>query len=376
MKILQITPSYKPAYVYGGPIESVAKLCEGLIAAGHEVAVFTTTANGASELPVQPGERIMVDGVPVTYFSRITKDHTHVSTTLWTRLYKDCRKYDVVHIQSWWNLLVIVAAMICHFRKVKVVISPRGMLSDYILTATNSKAKQLIHSVAGRKALQQSYFHATAAIEYEECQRLIPGWQGFLLPNILTLPDIPIQKVKNSLFTLLFLSRIHPKKGIEFLLEALPHVDHTILKIAGDGDEAYINELKQKAVTLGVSDKVEWLGWKNREEKFTEMMQADLFVLISHNENFANVVIESLHVGTPVLVSDKVGLAKFVTEENMGWVTDLDSMHVAEMLKLIKSKPQALVDIQQNSRGVVDRLFSERELIRQYSERYREIVDL
>ncbi len=134
----------------------------------------------------------MVDGVPVTYFRRITKDHTHVSPALWKRLYRDCREYDVVHIQSWWNVLVIVAAIICHLRKVKVVVSPRGMLSDYILTATNSKAKQLIHSLAGQKsALEQSYFHATAPIEYEECQRLIPGWQGFMLPNILDIARYP-----------------------------------------------------------------------------------------------------------------------------------------------------------------------------------------
>ncbi len=95
----------------------------------------------------------------------------------------------------------------------------------------------------------------------------------------------------------------------------MPFVDQVILKIAGDGEEAYINELKQKIAALGIEHKVEWLGWKNREDKFRELMQADLFVLVSHNENFANVVIESLHVGTPVLVSDKVGLAKFVQKK-------------------------------------------------------------
>ncbi len=375
MKILHIVPSYKPAYVYGGPIESVAKLCEGLVAAGHTIAVYTTTANGETELPVTPGETVVVDGVPVTYCKRITKDHTHVSPALWKRLYNTCRQYDVVHIHSWWNVLVIVAAVICHRRKVKVVISPRGMLSDYILTATNSKAKQIIHSLAGKQALRKSFFHATSDIEYEDCKKLIPGWQGFMIPNIITLPDITIRKTENERFTLLFLSRIHPKKGIEFLMEALTRISEpVILKIAGTGEESYINQLKQQAKELGVADKIEWLGWKNREEKFVELINADLFVLVSHNENFANVVIESLHVGTPVLVSDKVGLASFVARENMGWVTRLHAGNLAAKLGMITNEKAHLEWIRKNSRSVIHQHFSEPELIARYEAAYRKVL--
>lgn len=374
MKILQVVPSYKPAYVYGGPIESVAKLCEGLAAAGHTVDVYTTTANGTTELPVEPNKKVMVDGVSVTYFKRITKDHTHISPALWQQLYKNCRDYDIVHIQSWWNILVIVAAVICHLRKVKVVISPRGMLSEYILTATNSKAKQLIHSIAGRKALAKSYFHATSQIEYEECRKLIPGWQGFLLPNILTLPPIPICKEKNEVFTMLFLSRIHPKKGIEFLLEALSLTSVPMkLRIAGSGEEDYIRKLQQQTAALGIADKVEWIGWKNREEKFTELMKADLFVLVSHNENFANVVIEALHVGTPVLVSEQVGLAQFVEEKQMGWVIALDARAIAGKLEMIQAAQTERARIQEHSRALIQRIFSEEVLIKQYLQHYQQI---
>ena len=374
MRILQVVPSYKPAYVYGGPIESVAKLCEGLVAAGHTVAVYTTTANGTTELPVEPNKTVVVDGVPVTYFKRITKDHTHISPALWRQLYKHCSDYDVVHIQSWWNILVIVAAIICHLRKAKVVISPRGMLSEYIFTATNSKVKQLIHSLAGKRALAKSYFHATSQAEFEECKELIPEWQGFMIPNILTLPDIPIKKEKNKQFVLLFLSRIHPKKGIEFLLEALHKTTLPIcLRIAGTGEEAYINELKQKAKDWSIEHKVEWIGWKDRNAKFEELMKADLFVLVSHNENFANVVIESLHAGTPVLVSDKVGLAAFVKAENMGWVTELNADAVAGKLASISTQQQQLQWIQEHSRTLIDRLFSPQELIRQYVQQYEQL---
>src|SRR5437868_14179417 len=132
MRILHIVPSYKPAFEYGGTIESVARLCEGLAQQGHEVKVFTTTANGKKELDVTPGIEYVNEGVSVIYFKRWVKDHKHVSPALWKRLYKECKDYDVIHIHSWWNILVLVSMMICKLKKVKTVLSPHGMLCEYI----------------------------------------------------------------------------------------------------------------------------------------------------------------------------------------------------------------------------------------------------
>ena len=73
MNILFIVPSYKPAYSYGGPIVVIARLAETLAALGHAVTVYTTTANGAIELPVVPGQPVDVDGVRVYYFKRVNR---------------------------------------------------------------------------------------------------------------------------------------------------------------------------------------------------------------------------------------------------------------------------------------------------------------
>ena len=70
MNILHVVPSYKPAYVYGGTIESVARLCEAQVHAGATVKVFTTTANGNRELEIEANIEHNVDKVGVTYFSR------------------------------------------------------------------------------------------------------------------------------------------------------------------------------------------------------------------------------------------------------------------------------------------------------------------
>jgi glycosyltransferase involved in cell wall biosynthesis len=375
MRILHIVPSYKPAYIYGGPIESVSKLCEGLVMAGHQVDVFTTTANGKNELPVEAGKPVNVDGVNVIYFNRITKDHTHISPALWRHLYTSVKTYDIVHIQSWWNILVIVAACICHMRKVKVIISPRGMLSEYVFNSGNVRAKRIIHRIAGRYALSKSWFHATAEAEYNECLHIIPGWRGFVLPNILDLPQLPVLKNKNELFTLIFMSRVHPKKGIEILLQAISCLEFDIiLKIAGTGEDDYISLLKELAVKLDITDRIVWMGWLNREKKFKELMQADLFTLVSLNENFANVVIESLHMGTPVLVSEEVALSSFVKEHDLGWVSSLEVKDVVIQLTKAQGGMVKREKINKDGRSIIEAYFSANKLTGNYLREYQKII--
>ena len=225
MKILHIIPAYKPAYGYGGPTESVSRLCEGLAANGHEVDVYTTTANGKKELDVVPGKVINVEGVNVIYFKRITGDHTHISPALWLKLIKSAKYYDVIHLHSWWSILIIVAARISLFSKTKVIVAPRGMLSEYVFTSGQSSPKKLIHKIIGRKTLSSCRLHATAYSEYVECRKLIPGWEGFVLPNIISLPNVEILPNVNEVFTKIFLSRIHPKKGLEKWFEAISKVN-------------------------------------------------------------------------------------------------------------------------------------------------------
>lgn len=375
MKILHVVPSYKPAFLYGGPVESVSRLCEALQAAGHSVTVFTTTANGKEELAVNPNKEQIVDGIRVTYFARITKDPTHISPRLWWALYKHCHQYDVVHIHSWWNILVIVASMICHWRRARVVISPRGMLSEYIMTTSHGVLKKWIHALVGKPALRKATFHATSDLEYTECLNVIPGWQGFMLPNILQLPGQQQQKTKNDVFTMLYLSRIHPKKGLELLFEAMSHLQTDVrLRIAGKGDEQYIQELKNVASRLNISSRVDWIGWKDRSQKFTELVNADAFVLTSFNENFANVVIESLSVGTPVIISNKVGLSDYVIKNKLGWVTDLHVQSITEAINEAVTDETKRHLINQNARTTILHNFSEPVVIQQYIDEYRSVT--
>ncbi len=377
MKVLHIVPFYKPAFIYGGPIASVSKLCESQQRAGAQVTVITTNANGkTSDLEVDTRNFVMVDGVRVRYFDSITNDNTFVSFKLWRYLYTRCRDYDIIHIHTWWNFLVLGAVLICRVRKTKVVLSPRGMLSEYIFNSTNSGIKKGLHRLFGRSLLKTTIFNATSKQEFDECKALIPGWPGFVLPNVIDLPAIEINKPHKEIFTLSFLSRIDPKKGLEFVFEAMAMLRFPVrFRIAGKGEESYILELKALTEKLGIADKVEWIGWMGQEQKFAELMQVDLFVLASYNENFANVVIEALYAGTPVLISEHVGLASYVLDNELGWVTSLDPAEIARAIGECHNDREKTARINAEAHKKILGHFSSEILSVSYLEKYSGIIE-
>lgn len=327
MNILFIVPSYKPAYVYGGPVVCIAKLAERLVQLGNTVTVYTTTANGKTELDVPLNEPVMMNGVKIKYFKRITGDHTHVSPALWNETWSTVKQYDAVHMHSWWNFLIMGASLICTMRGVKPVLSPHGMLCDYVFDSKNQFKKKLLHTMFGKFLLRKTHLHVSSHMEWNECLQVNRHWNGAMIYNLVDLPGGNYIKKQNGEFTISFLSRIDPKKGLDILLAALAKVKFPFrLQVAGSGDEAYVQQMKQTARNLGLEDKVDWVGWKNNEDKFTFLAGSDLFALTSHNENFAIVVIESLAVGTPVLVSEHVGLSRYVDENKLGWVTGIGSI--------------------------------------------------
>ena len=375
MKILFVVPSYKPAYIYGGPVVVIAELAETLVRMGHSVTVYTTTANGKTELEMTGEKPVLVDGVSVHYFRRITKDHTHISPALWNMLDRHVRAFDAVHVHSWWNFLVLGAVAVCKKHGIKPTLSPHGMFSDYILETNNSMKKKVIHGLFGKRLLKNTFLHTSTQMEWNECLRANPDWQGAIVPNLVTLPTEQVERpVRSSPTRIGFLSRIDPKKGLDVLIKTLARVNFDFqLLVAGSGSEAYVRELKDLAVAEGISDKIEWVGWKNGIDKFHFLAGLDFFILTSHSENFAIVVIESLSVGTPVIISDNVGLYQYVKEHDYGWVVPMDIPRIVRQLDEIVSgkEKEKIVRINQVVPDVIRDEFKDTHLAARYLEMYR-----
>ncbi|MDQ8004890.1 MAG: glycosyltransferase [Pedobacter sp.] len=397
MKIIQICAAYKPAYVYGGPTMSVSKLSEELVKAGEDVMVLTTTANGKDELDVPTGKETLVDGVKVYYFKRLTKDHTHFSPSLLSFLHQTIKNAKrqtpnatrntlnpqlIVHIHAWWNLVSIFSALVAKWYGVKVILSPRGMLTSYSLNNRNSKVKDTIHFFLGKRLLKYAHIHATSEKERKDVLQTCEVNGVTVIPNFVRFPSsvrpeigewsTGVSSSQPDTYKLLFLSRIEEKKGLELLFSALSQVNIPYqLSIAGTGEESYIKSLQTLATDLGIASNIRWLGHIEKQSKFDMISASDLMVLTSYNENFANVVIESLAMGTPVLISEEVGLADYVAANKIGWVTSLDVEAIVRNIELSYKDLTKRTYIRETAPALIQHDFEESRLAATYVKLYQ-----
>lgn len=369
---------------------SVAKLSEELTKAGEDVTVLTTTANGKTELEVPLGQETLVDGVKVYYFKRLTKDHTHFSPSLFWFLHRTLKSEKrktknekiIIHIHAWWNLVSIFSALVAKLHGVRVILSPRGMLTDYSLNNRNSKMKVVIHFFLGKSLLKYSYIHATSEKEQQDVQQTCEVNGSMVIPNFVNFPNAPINQIDvkaltdlSKTYKLLFLSRIEEKKGLELLFEALSQVAIPYqLSIAGTGEQSYIQSLKNLAERLGIQQKLTWLGHVANEQKFDLLAQSDLMTLTSYNENFANVVIESLAMGTPVLISEEVGLAGYVKEHRLGWICGLNPTEISSIISKSYQEVGKREEIRLIGPSLIKEHFATMNLVKRYEDLYHSFV--
>jgi glycosyltransferase involved in cell wall biosynthesis len=354
---------------------SVAMLSEQLVKTACLVHVFTTTANGIHELNVVPNLPINVDGVPVSYFKRITKDHTHFSPALLKALWRQSKSHDVIHIHAWWNLVSILSCFIALMRSVPVLVSARGTLSPYSFQNKNKGIKWLIHQLLSKPLLKRCHFHVTSDRENEAIKSVVKPKSITAIPNFVKLPaNYPKSNDSSySPFNLIFLSRIEEKKGLDILINALPFLKFPYsLTIAGDGDQDYIAELKALSKTNKVENNIQWVGFQN-ENKFELLQAHHLLVLPSHDENFGNVVIESLAVGTAVLISEQVGLADYVYKNQLGWVCQTNPLSVAHSIENIARQTTDIERIRLEAPGIITNNFNEDSLAIKYIGLYNKI---
>ena len=378
MTILFLAPTYKPAYVYGGVTVVTSLLAESLVKAGHEVTVYTTNGNGSTELDVNTGEEVLINGVKVFYFKRFSRGHSHLSPAFWAKIFTNARNFDVVHLHSWWNPAIVIAAVLCKLRGIRPVLSPHGMFCDYILYTNNKCTKQLLHFIAGKSLLRNSFLHVSSEMEWTESQLYLKEkWPGCVIPNLVesAFQEKRSNKGQEGALVIGFLSRIDPKKRLDLLICALGSVQFPFkLKIAGDGQQEYLQYLKVLSEEYGISDRVEWVGWQDNSQKYDFYRSLDIFALLSHNENFGVVVLEALSVGTPVLLSEEVGLSKYVREKQLGWVTgNSDLGQVMQTLELLADQTEQRLRIQQDAPRFIARDFNAKTLTDRYIEFYNSV---
>ena len=285
-------------------------------------------------------------------------------------------KQDIVHVNCCWTPLCSQVTFWAKSRGYKVVYTPHGMLEPWILRRHYWTRKVPAILLYQRRAIRWAdRLHATAESEKKNLLRL--GWnrQVQVIGNCVDVDGIVMKSSWERRKSILFLSRVHVKKGINFLIEAVAQLKEEmegyVVKIAGPGEEAYINELKGLAERLGVGDRVEFVGSVYGEAKFDLYRDADLFVLPTHSENFGIVVTEALACGTPVITTKGTPWEE-LESWHCGWWTEIGTEATVEALRgFLPLDVKELEGMGRNGRRLVEERYSCQRIAREFMEMYK-----
>ena len=141
-------------------------------------------------------------------------------------------------------------------------------------------------------------------------------------------------KVPQDEPVILFLSRLHPKKGLEYLLAGLEIIAgrRFSLVVAGSGSAGYEAELRCRIDNSSLKGRVHFVGFAQDQFKQILLQGADLFALTSHSESFAIAAMEAMAAGTPALVTPGVPLASMIEQFDTGWVSPLEPTAIASVI--------------------------------------------
>lgn len=248
-------------------------------------------------------------------------------------------KYDLIHAQGVWVPLYKQAASILRKNGIPYIMTPRGALEPWCLKHKWLK-KKLAMMLYQKKDLQKAAaILTTADMEAKHLRDLGLTPPMAVIPNGIDVAEYqcrPKHYLSSVKKQIVFISRISPKKGIEILINVWEKMradfpDWNVV-IAGNGEEAYIEQLKGVISSKGLSDVVEIIPPIFGEAKHKLYMESSLFVLPTYSENFGMVIAEALACGVPVVTTNGTPWQE-LNDEKIGWCVDLSEENIENAIR-------------------------------------------
>lgn len=377
MNVLHAVPSLGVSG--GGPSRSVSQLCAALANEGSDVSILTgqevndpmvTLASNVDVHAVTMRAHSMRERLRAPGFSNKMEELTRAHGV------------DIVHQHGLWLRSSHEVVKTATRHSIPIVLSPRGMVEEWSMNHSKWKKKLAWCLYQQRDLEQVAVFHATGASEVEGLRRLglkqpiavIPN--GVQLPKAIECEGNKVERLKGEKKTALFLSRISPKKGILMLLEAWKQLspENWELIIAGNDDSDHLPAVNKAIEDLGLSNQVRVVGPLYSEEKRQAFLNADLFLLPSHSENFGIVVAEALGFGVPVLTTRTCPWGELESEQCGWWVEPtVEGIHSGLSDALVSSN-ETLRAMGARGRALVERKYQWPSLANQMLEVYQWIL--
>jgi glycosyltransferase involved in cell wall biosynthesis len=328
-------------------------MCRALQGQGIEVLIATTdagletrssnceTPNGSQPKRNRNPLLQQRKGISTIFFPAQWGQSFKYSRPLATWLEKNVQDFDLAHIHGVFNHACVIAARTCRRKNVPYIVRPLGTLDPWSMRQKPLR-KQLFWQLAGKEMFKHAAaVQYTAPAEQKAAEESLGVNHGLVVPLGVDTSLFANEQDKENLERqfpsligfpyLLVLSRLHPKKGLDVLLDVFlplikqPEFARWRLVLAGDGPQAYVDSLKKRVRAHGGDGVVLFPGWLEGRLKLLALQHSSLLVLPSHHENFGLCVVEALACGVPVLVSPYVNLAPEIEAAGAGWIAHLET---------------------------------------------------
>ena len=323
------------AHAEGGPARSVAALCRSLAQMGAGIEIVT------GEAGFDPGVPVRASGVALRW-GRVQPRRRSFTRLLEERL--AATRARAVHDHGIWLDSNRATARAAARRSVARIVSPRGMLSEWSLAHRGWRKRIAWRAYQERDLEAADALHATSDLEAEEIRAAGIGVPIAIVPNGVDLPPAgerdPGAPDRTRRF--LFLSRIHPKKGLETLVEAwrVARPAGWELVIAGPDERGHRATIERRARELGADAGIRFRDAVPDAEKWDLHGTADVFVLPTSSENFGAVVAEALASSVPVITT-RAAPWRSLVEHGCGWWIEAGVEPLAAAIRQAAALPDA-----------------------------------
>jgi glycosyltransferase involved in cell wall biosynthesis len=335
LRILFAAPAWAPSRAFGGPVVAASELVRRLVARGHVVDVLTSTILDLHRRPAARSHLGVVDGATVHYLGTPLRYRwMGITPTLPTALAR-LERPDVVHVFGFRDPVTTGTAAWCRLARVPYVFEPLGMFQPRLRKVA---LKRVLDSTLYRGVARGAAAVVVASNRERDdvvacgvpAQKVVVRGNGFPEPEERLGSDPfgvrPRLGIPDEAPLLLYVGRIAAGKGIDHLLAAVRELPDAHLVISGPDDRHGIATDGERVHALPMSD----------EPPRQLYPQADVFVLASEGESFGMVAAEAAAAGTPVIVSDRCGIAGFF-EDGEALVVPYERAAIVEAIRRVLS---------------------------------------
>lgn len=290
----------------------------------------------------------------------------------------DSVRPDIVHVNCCWTPDCAMIQRLAQKRGYKVVLTPHGMLEPWIIKRHYWTRKVPALWLYQKAAVQRAdCVQATAESERDNLLKL--GYNSNIKVVRLGIDADGIE-MKNSwkkTRQILFLSRVHVKKGINFLVEAADVLRNELqgykILVAGEGDADYVEAMKRMICDRGLQDIVQLIGGVYGDEKWRLFQTSDFFVLPTHSENFGLAIAESLASGTPVITTVGTPWSDLNSSEAGAWIEIGTEPLVETLRRFLSLTEDELETMGRNGRKLIETKYSAHVMAEQMMEVYKSV---